>query len=144
MERRADWPAAEVEATDEGYVLRVPIEGDPDPDWDEAFRRAAEAHRHEVWGGHWGHVRHSLNEIRVEQVSEGSEQALQAFLDRCILEAHERTRQVAADRREDEAALERRRTEASYGYEPTGARSAASAQRMTEAFRRRIAREGEQ
>ncbi|HEV2772722.1 MAG TPA: hypothetical protein VGV57_07850 [Thermoleophilaceae bacterium] len=144
MERRADWPAAEVEATDEGYVLRVPIEGDPDPDWDDAFRRAAEAHRHEVWGGRWGHVRPGLSEIRVEQVSEGSEQALRAFLDRCILEAHERTRQEAADRREDEEALERRRTEASYGYEPTQGRSAASAQRMTAAFRRRIAREGEQ
>ncbi len=66
-----------------------------------------------------GHVRPGLNEIRVEQVSEGSEQALRAFLDRCILEAHERTRQEAADRREDEEALERRRTEASYGYQPT-------------------------
>ena len=132
VERRANWAAAEVEATVEGYVLRVPIEGDPDPDWDDAFRRAAEAHRHEVWGGRWGHVR------------EGSEQALRAFLDRCILEAHERMRQEAADRREDEEALERRQTEASYGYEPTQGRSAASAQHMTEAFRRPIAREGEQ
>ncbi len=142
MERRANWPVAEVEATDEGYVLRVPIEGDPDPDWDDAFRRAADAHRHEVWGGHWGHVRPGINEIRVEQVSEGSEQALQAFLDRCILEADERTRQEAADLREDEEALERRRTEASYGSEQ--GHRAASAQRMTEVFRRRIAREGEQ
>ena len=82
--------------------------------------------------------------MRVEQVSVGSEQPLREVLDRCILEAHERTRQEAADRREDEEALERRRTEASYGYEPTEGRSAASAQRMTEAFRRRIAREGEQ
>jgi len=114
----------------------------PDPDWDDAFRRAADAHRHEVWGGHWGHVRPGINEIRVEQVSEGSEQALQAFLDRCILEADERTRQEAADLREDEEALERRRTEASYGSEQ--GHRAASAQRMTEVFRRRIAREGEQ
>ena len=135
MGRRANWSAAQVEATDEGYILRVPMEGEPDPDWYDAFRRAAEAHRHEVWGGQWGHVRPGSNEIRVEQVVEGSEQALRAFLDRCILEAEERTRQEAAERREDEEALERRRTEASYGFEPTEGRSAASAERMTEAFR---------
>ncbi len=135
MGRRANWSTAQVEATDEGYILRVPMEGEPDPDWDDAFRRAAEAHRHEVWVGQWGHVRPGSNEIRVEQVVEGSEQALRAFLDRCILEAEERTRQEAAERREDEEALERRRTEASYGFEPTEGRSAASAERMTEAFR---------
>src|SRR5215210_5628553 len=102
VERSANWSAAEVEATEEGFVLTVPIEGDPDPDWDDALRRAVEARRHEVWGGHWGHVRHRPDQIRVEQVSEGSETPLREFLDACIREAEERVRQERSDRREDE------------------------------------------
>lgn len=116
-------------------MLKVPIEGDPDPDWDAAFARAVEAHRHEVWGGQWGHVRHGPDEIRVEQVTEGSEKALRGFLDACISGAEERRRQEVADRREDEEALERRRTEASHEYEPTLGTHRAAAQRMTERFR---------
>ncbi len=137
MARRADWPAAKVEATEEGFVLTVPIEGDPDAEWDDAFRRAVEARRHEVWGGHWGHIRHHPDRVCVEQVTEGSEKPLQDFVDACILEADQRMRQEEADRREDEQALEHRRTEASYGHEPTGRRSLADAERMTERFRER-------
>jgi hypothetical protein len=135
MERRANWSAAHVEATDEGYVLKVPIEGDPHPDWDDAFRRAVEARRREVRVGHWGHVRHRPDEICVEQVSEGSERPLKEFLDACLREADERMRRESAERREDEAVLERKRTEASHGVEPTGDRNLAAAQRMTERFR---------
>jgi hypothetical protein len=50
VERSANWAAANVEAGAEGFVLRVPIEGDPNPDWDDAFRTAVEARRHEMWG----------------------------------------------------------------------------------------------
>ena len=135
MERTANWPAAHVDATDEGYVLKVPIEGDPSSDWDDAFRRAVEARRHEVWGGQWGHVRHRPDEICVEQVSEGSEQPLKEFLEACLREADVRMRQEEADRREDQAALEHKRTESSYGFDPTGDRNVAVAQRMTERFR---------
>jgi hypothetical protein len=137
VERRANWPAAEVRATDEGFVLTVPIEGEPDPDWDDAFRRAVERRRQEVWSGHWGHVRHRPDQVSVEQVTEGSEKPLQEFLDACMREAEERMRQERADRREDEDALDRRRTEASYGHEPTEGRNALDAQRMTERFRTR-------
>jgi len=136
VERSANWTAAEVEATEEGFVLTVPIEGDPNPEWDDAFRRAVEAHRHEVWGGHWGHVRHRPDEISVEQVSEGSEQPLREFLDACIREAEQRLRQELTDRRADEDALELRRIEASHGHEGTRSRELAEAQRMTERFRR--------
>jgi hypothetical protein len=135
MARTADWPAATVEATEEGFVLTVPIEGDPDADWDDAFRRAVEARRHEVWGGHWGHVRHRPDLICVEQVSEGSEKPLREFLDACIRDAEDRIRQEQADRREDEETLERRRTEASYGHGPTGGTKRAEAERMTDRFR---------
>lgn len=137
MARRADWPAANVEATEEGFVLTVPIEGDPDADWDDAFRRAVEARRQEVWTGHWGHVRHHPDRIAVEQVAEGSEKPLQEFIDACIREADERMRQEEADRRQDEEALEQRRTEASYGHEPTLGTNLADAERMTERFRKR-------
>jgi hypothetical protein len=135
VERRANWAAAEVEATEEGLVLTVPIEGDSDPEWDDALRRAVEAHRHETWGGHWGHVRHRPNQICVEQVTEGSEHAVREFVDACIGEAERRLRQEEADRREDEAALEDRRTEASHSHEPTLGTYRAAAQRMTERFR---------
>jgi hypothetical protein len=135
VERRANWPAAEVEATEEGFVLIVPVEGDPDPEWDDAFRRAVEARRHEVWGGRWGHVRHRPHEIRVDQVREGSEIALRKFLDACMREAERRLQQEAAERWEDENALDARRTEASYGQEPTGGTNVAEADRMTERFR---------
>ena len=136
MERSANWAAAAVEASDEGLVLKVPIEGDPNPDWDAAFARSVEAHRHEVWGGQWGHVRHGRDEIRVEQVSEGSERALRDFLDACINGAEQRLRQEAADRREDDEALEQRRTEASHEFEPTLGAHRAAAQRMTKRFRK--------
>jgi hypothetical protein len=135
VERSAHWEAAEVEATEEGFVLTVPIEGDPDPDWDDAFRRAVERRRHEVWGGHWGHVRHRPDQICVEQVAEGSERALREFLDACVAEAERNVRQEQAERREDEAALERRRTESSYDYDSMGARKQADAQRMADRFR---------
>ena len=135
VERSANWSAAEVEATAEGLVLTVPIEGDPNPDWDDAFRRALEARRQEVWRGHWGHVRHRPDQLCVEQVTEGSETSLREFIDACIREAEERLRQEHADRREDEAALEHRRTEASYGHEPTLGTYRAAAERMTERFR---------
>jgi hypothetical protein len=135
VERRANWAAAEVEASEEGLVLTVPIEGDPDPDWDEAFRRAVETHRQEVWVGQWGHVRHGPDEIRVEQVTEGSERALRGFLDACIRGAEERLRQEEADRREDEEALEQRRTEASHEHEHTRGAHRATAERMRERFR---------
>jgi len=36
MGRYPDWSAAAVEATEEGLVLTVPLEGDPNPDWDDA------------------------------------------------------------------------------------------------------------
>jgi hypothetical protein len=135
VERSANWPAATVEATEEGLVLTVPIEGEPDPEWDDALRRALEARRHEVWEGHWGHVRPRPNQISVEQVTEGSEKPLREFLDACIGDAAEHMRQERAERREDEAALERRRTEASHEYEPTLGTHPADAQRMTERFR---------
>ena len=135
MERRADWRAAEVEATAEGYVLKVPLEGEAGPDWDDAFRRVVEGHRHEVWGGRWGHIRHGLDELRVEQVREGFEERLREFLDDCIREAHERMRRDAADRSEDEAALELRRTEASHEFGPTSGAHQAAAERMTERLR---------
>ena len=135
VERSANWSAAEVEATEEGLVLTVPIEGDPDPDWDDAFRRAVETRRHEVWRGHWGHVRHRPDQVCVEQVTEGSEAALREFLDSCIREAEQRVRQDEADRREDEEALEHRRTEASYQHKPTLGAQRADARRMTERFR---------
>jgi hypothetical protein len=135
VERSANWAAAEVEATEQGLVLTVPIEGDPDPDWDDALRRAVEARRHEVWKGHWGHIRHRPDEICVEQVTEGSEKPLQEFIDACIRDAEQRISQKRSDRREDEEALERRRTEASYADEPTLGKHAADAQRMTERFR---------
>jgi hypothetical protein len=137
VERRANWPAAEVAATEEGFVLAVPIEGDPDPDWDDAFRRAVERRRQEVWSGQWGHVRHRPDGVVVEQVTEGSERPLQDFLDACIQEAEEGMRRERADRREDEAALELRRTEASSTHEPTQGRKAEDARRMTERFRNR-------
>jgi hypothetical protein len=136
VERSANWAAAEVEATEEGFVLIVPIEGAADPDWDDAFGRAVEARRLEVWRGQWGHVRHTPHQVWVEQVAEGSEKPLQEFLDVCIRDAAQRMREERADRRQDEEALEHRRTEASYGHEPTGARKVADAQRMTERFRR--------
>jgi hypothetical protein len=135
MERRANWRAAEVEATAEGYVLKVPLEGESSPDWEDAFRRVVEAHRHEVWGGRWGHIRHGLDELRVEHVREGFEERLREFLDDCSREAHEHVRQDAADRREDEAAAELRRTEASHEFEPTGGAHQAAAERMTERLR---------
>jgi hypothetical protein len=135
VERRANWAAAAVEATEEGLVLTVPIEGDPDPEWDDAFRRAVEARRHEVWGGRWGHVRPRPDHICVEHVSEGSEKHLQEFLDACIVEAEARLRQEEADRRDDEVALERKSTEAAYREEPTGGKNLAEAERMTERFR---------
>lgn len=137
MARRADWPAAKVEATDEGFVLTVPIEGDPDADWDDAFRRAVQARRHEVWGGNWGHIRHRSEWISVEQVTEGSEKPLQEFIDACIFEADQRMRQEEVDRKQDEDALQDRRTEASYGHDPTGGRNLADTERMTERFRQR-------
>jgi hypothetical protein len=133
--RRANWSAAEVEATEEGLVLRVPIEGEPNHDWDDAFRRAVDVHRHEVWGGQWGHVRHGPDEIRVEQVSEGSEKALREFVDACVHGAVQRLRQEEADRREDEEALEHRRIEAAHEYKPTLGTHRTTAQRMTERFR---------
>ena len=40
--RRANWSAAEVEATQEGFVLRVPIKGEVHPEWEVAFRRAVD------------------------------------------------------------------------------------------------------
>lgn len=135
MTRTANWTAARVEATDEGYVLTVPIEGDADAEWDDAFRRAVEARRRELWGGHWGHVRHRPNEITVEQVTEGSERPLKEFLQACLREADERLRTEDAERRKDQAALERKQTEASYGPEPTGERHRAVTDRMTERFR---------
>jgi hypothetical protein len=137
VERSADWAAAEVEATEEGFVLIVPITGPVDEDWDDAFRRAVEARRAEVWRGRWGHIRHTPTHIWVEQVGEGSEQPLREFLDTCIRDAEQRLREEQADRREDEEALEHRRTEASYGHEPTGTRKVADAERMTERFRDR-------
>ena len=137
MERSANWAAAEVEATEQGLVLTVPIEGDPDPDWDDALRRAVEARRQEVWKGHWGHIRHRPDEICVEQVTEGSEKPLQEFIDACIRDAEQRISQERSDRREDEEALEHRSTEASYAHEPTLGRHRADAQRMTERFRER-------
>jgi hypothetical protein len=137
VERRANWAAAEVEATAEGFVLTVPLEGDADPEWDDAFRRAVEARRHEVWSGHWGHVRPRPTQISVEHVTEGSEEALQEFLDGCIKEAHHRVLQEGTERREDDDALDRRRTEASHGYEPAGSPNVAIAQRLTERFRAR-------
>jgi hypothetical protein len=135
VERHANWQAAEVEATEEGFLLTVPIEGDPDPEWDDAFRRAVEARRREVWGGRWGHVRHRPDQIRVEQVVEGSEKPLREFLDACVGEAERRLREEAADRRNDQDALERRRTEASYDHEMTGGSDIAKAERMTDRFR---------
>ena len=39
--RRANWSGAEVEATEEGFVLRVPIEGEDYPEWEVAYRRAS-------------------------------------------------------------------------------------------------------
>ena len=135
MDRRANWSAAEVEATEEGLVLRVPIKGEPDPEWEDAFRRAIDAHRHEVWRGQWGHVRHGPNEVRVEQVTEGSEKALREFVDACVVGAAQRLRQEEAERREDEDALGLRRTEAAHEYEPTLGTHRTTAQRMTERFR---------
>jgi hypothetical protein len=135
VERAADWARAEVEATQEGFVLSVPVDGDLDPDWDDSFRRAVERRRHEVWGGQWGHVRSRPNQICVEQVAEGSEAPLRGFLDACVREADAVTRQEEADRREDEEALERKRTEASYGHAPSQGRNLATAGRMTERFR---------
>jgi ABC-type phosphonate transport system ATPase subunit len=135
VERRANWAAAEVEATAEGLVLKVPLEGEAGPAWDYAFHRAVEARRHELWGRHWGHVRQRPNEVWVEQVTEGYEWPLQEFLDACIRKAHERVRQEGADRWEDEEALESRRTEASHGHEPSGRDQVAIAQRLTERFR---------
>jgi hypothetical protein len=137
VERSANWAAAEVEATEEGLVLTVPIEGDPDPDWDDALRRAVEARRQEVWEGHWGHVRHRPDQICVEQVTEGSEKELQEFIDACVRDAEERMRQERADRRADEEALESRRTEASHAHDPTLGTHRADAQRMTQRFRQR-------
>ena len=133
MERSANWAAAEVEATEQGLVLTVPSEGDPD--WDDALRRAVEARRQEIWKGHWGHIRHRPDEICVKQVTEGSEKPLQEFIDACIRDAEQRISQKRSDRREDEEAPERRRTEASYADEPTLGKHAADAQRMTERFR---------
>src|SRR5918997_991051 len=101
MERGANWPAANVEATAEGYVLHIPIDGPPSADWDDAFRRIVESRRHEVWGGHWGHVRFPPDEVCVEQVSEGSETALRGFLYACFQEANERIRRESAERLED-------------------------------------------
>jgi hypothetical protein len=138
MERRANWRAANVEATEEGYVLMVPVEGDPDSDWDDAFRRVVEAHRHEVWGRRWGHIRHRPDQICVEQVTEGSEKALQEFLDACIGETEARVRQDEAERRDDAEALARKRTEASHEYEPTLGSHLDEARRMTERFRRQM------
>jgi hypothetical protein len=135
VERRANWSVAHVDATGEGLVLTVPIEGDPSPDWDDAFRRAVEASRHKAWRGHWGHVRHRPDQVCVEQVTEGSEDAVREFIDICVHEADERLRQEEADRREDEDALEQRRTEASHGHEPTLGTYRAAAERMTERFR---------
>ena len=137
MERSANWAAAEVEATEEGFVLIVPIEGAVDPDWDDAIGRAVEARRPEVWRGQWGDIRHTPHQIWVEQVAEGSEQPLREFLDTCIRDAEQRLREERADRRQDDEARERRRREASYGHEPAGPRKVADAQRMTERFRHR-------
>ena len=137
MERSANWAAAKVEAAEEGFVLVVPIAGSPDPDWDDALRRAVEARRPEVWRGQWGDIRNTPDEIRVEQVGEGSERPLRKFLDTCVRDADQRMREELADRREDEEALERRRTEASHGPDPTGTRETADAERMTERFRDR-------
>jgi hypothetical protein len=137
MERRADWPGAEVEATDEGFVLTVPIEGDPDPDWDDAFRRTVERRRQEVWTGHWGHIRHRPDQVSVEQVTEGSEKDLQEFLDGCIHEAEEGMRKEELDKQRDEAALVEQRTEASHAHDPTHGSQRADAERMTRRFRER-------
>ena len=137
VERSANWAAAEVEATEEGFVLIVPITGPVDQDWDDAFRRAVEARRKEVWRGQWGHIRQTPTQIWVEQVVEGSEKPLREFLDACIRDAEQHLREERADRREDQEALERRRTEASYGHEPTGTRKVADAEHMTERFRDR-------
>jgi hypothetical protein len=135
VERHANWSAAEVEATEEGLVLTVPIEGDPNSDWDDAFRRAVEGGRHEASQGHWGHVRHRPDQVCVEQVTEGSEDAVREFVDACVREAEQRLQRDEADRREDEEALEQRRIEASYGHAPTRGTYRAAAQRMTERFR---------
>ena len=137
MERSANWSAAEVEATEEGLVLTVPIEGEPDADWDDAFRRAVEAHRREVWHGYWGHIRYRPNQVSVEQLIEGAEAAVRKFVNACIHEAEQALVQEAADRREDEEALEHRRTEASQAHGPTLGKHAADAQRMTARFRER-------
>jgi hypothetical protein len=135
VERAIKWRAASVEATEEGYVLMVPLEGGADPDWDDAFRRVVEAHRHEVWGGQWGHIRHRPDQLCVEQVTEGSEKALREFLDACIQETEARMRQDEAERRDDAEALARKRTEASHEYEPTLGSHLDVAQRMTARFR---------
>jgi hypothetical protein len=135
VQRNANWAAAEVEATEEGFVLTVPLEGDADPDWDAAFRRVVDARRHEVWGGHWGHVRHRPDQVCVEQVTEGSEKALREFLETCIGQAEQELHQAEVDRREDDEALALRRIESSHGFDPTGSRKRADARRMTDRFR---------
>ncbi len=98
-----------------------------------SFRRVVEHRRHEVWTEQCGHIRHRPDQVCVEQVSEGSERALPEFLDACIAEADRHMRQERADRRDDQEALEHRRTEAAYAPEP----KAAAARRMTERLRER-------
>ena len=105
--RKVVWEQAEVEPAGEAYNLRVPVDGEHDPRWSEAFHRVVDDLMGQASEAQWKPPRLQRDYvIRVEQLAEGAELSVKSFLDRCVEGADElvQRKQAERDQRvEDEA-----------------------------------------
>ena len=96
--RKVVWEQANVEPAGEAYTLRVPVDGDHDPRWSEAFHRVVGDRMGQAGDAQWRPPRLQRDYvIRVDQLAEGAELSVKSFIDRCVEGAEERVRRKQAE-----------------------------------------------
>jgi hypothetical protein len=116
-ESALDWSAASV---DEGR-LTVPLTGEVPVGWTKRVTRVVE--RLERPGSGWGAVRVTKKELRVDDVSPGSEHDLHHFLESVVLQANASLREDAEDSDEARSEQDQAMTDAFRALAPVRDRS---------------------
>jgi hypothetical protein len=110
MERRAAWGSATTKPTPRGHIVRIPVVGDYNPDWDKAFERVL-LERSAGAMGYWGTATYHDDVIEIESVTPGREEELGEFIDTCVDHAHMHVRRAREQSQQAQASeAERQQT----------------------------------